>query len=105
MVGNVFADEDNLAIYHEYLWQLIEGPLASNTFNTRVTGIADLIKDHVANDPTAFYSASEFEQNLDTTVGRFFGLTEFINYRVDNMTQQLQGDLPSAGNGNGFCSN
>jgi hypothetical protein len=105
MVGNVFADEDNLAIYHDYLWQLIDGPLSSESFNTRVTEIADLIREHVANDPTAFYGATAFETNLHSDVSNFFGLTEFINYRVDNMTQQLQGDLPSSGNGNGFCSN
>jgi len=103
MVANVFADEDNVAIYHDYLWQLIEGPLSSNTFNTRVTNIADLIREHVANDPSSFYGAAAFEQNLDSSVNNFFGLTEFIDYRVDNMTKQLQGDLPSAGNGNGFC--
>ena len=56
-------------------------------------------------DPTAFYGATAFETNLHSDVSNFFGLTEFMNYRVNNMTQQLQGDLPSAGNGNGFCSN
>ena len=103
MVANVFADADNLANYHNYLWQLIDGPLASDTFNTRVSEIADLIREHVTNDPSAFYGATAFEQNLNATVNNFFGLTEFIDYRVDNMTKQLQGDLPSAGDGSGFC--
>jgi hypothetical protein len=104
MLANVFADDDNLAVYHDYLWQLIDGPLSSDTFSARVSEIADLIRDHVANDPSAFYGITAFEQNLNSSVSNFFGLTEFINYRVDNMTKQLQGVLPSAGDGSGFCT-
>lgn len=104
MVANVFSDENNLAIYHDYLWQLIDGPLSSDTFSARVTEIADLIREHVANDPSAFYGEAAFELNLNSTVSNFFGLTEFTTYRVDNMTKQLNGTLPSAGNGSGFCN-
>lgn len=103
MIANVFADADNLAVYHDYLWQLIDGSLSSDSFNSRVTEIADLIREHVANDPSAFYGSAAFEQNLNSSVGNFYGLTDFITYRVDNMTKQLQGDLPSAGTGSGFC--
>jgi hypothetical protein len=105
MLANALAKEEYLTTYHNYLWQLIDGPLANDTFSNRIAHIADLIRDHVANDPSAFYSAEEFDQNLNSTVDRFYGLTEFINYRVDNMTKQLQGNLPSAGDGSGFCSN
>jgi len=52
-----------------------------------------------------FYSYSQFEQNLTSSVNNFYGLTEFMDYRVANMTQQLDGDLPSAGTGSGFCGN
>jgi spore coat protein CotH len=105
LVAEVFANSDNLDTYHEYLWELINGPLSSTTFAARVDEISDLIGQHVANDPTAFYSFSEFQQNQNSTVGRFYGLTSFINYRVANMSQQLNGEIPSAGNGSGFCSN
>lgn len=104
LLANVFAEEANLSIYHEYLNQLIDGPLESNAFSIRVNEIADLIREHVENDPSSFYGASNFESNLTSTVDRFYGLTDFVNYRVDNMTKQLDGTLPSAGNGNGFCS-
>lgn len=103
LVANVFANQTYLTTYHDYLWQLINGPLTSDAFAARVAKIAALIGDSVANDPSAFYSADDFENNINTTVDRFFGLTEFINYRVDNMTKQLQGDLPTAGVGDGFC--
>jgi spore coat protein CotH len=104
MIANVFANENNLDIYHDYLWQLIDGPLSGDTFSARVTEIANLIREHVANDPSAFYGEAAFEQNLNSSVYNFFGLTEFINYRVENMTKQLNGTLPSAGNGSGFCN-
>ncbi|MGJ8679504.1 CotH kinase family protein [Paraglaciecola sp.] len=104
LVANVFAHQAYLDTYHTYLWELINGPLTSVNFAARVAGIADLIREHVANDPSAFYGVSSFDTNLDSTSNRFFGLTEFINYRVDNMTKQLQGTLPSAGNGSGFCN-
>ena len=104
MVANVFANQDNLTTYHNYLWQLIDGPLSSSAFNTRIAELSALISEHVANDPSAFYSYADFERNLNSTVDRFYGLTEFIDYRVINMTRQLQGDIPSAGNGSGFCT-
>lgn len=103
LVANVFANEVNLATYHDYLTQLIDGSLASDAFSARVNSIADLIREHVANDPSSFYSASDFNNNLTTSVDRFYGLTEFMNYRVDNITKQLNGTLPSSGNGSGFC--
>jgi len=104
MVGNVFSDDNNLAIYHDYLWQLIDGPLADEAFSTRVNNIADLIREHVQNDPSGFYSADQFELNLTSTVDRFYGLTGFMSYRVNNMVQQLNGDIASSGTGNGYCN-
>jgi len=104
MVANVFASQENLDTYHGYLWQLIEGSLSSTEFSERIADIADVISEHVANDPSGFYSYAQFEQNLNSTVDRYYGLTEFMTYRVENMTKQLQGDLPTAGNGSGFCT-
>lgn len=103
-VANVFSDASNLATYHEYLRELINGSLESASFTSRVNEIADLIRDDVENDPSAFYSSSEFEQNLTTTVSGFYGLTSFMEYRTENMTQQLEGQIDSAGDGSGFCS-
>lgn len=105
LVAEVFANSDSLDTYHDYLWELINGPLSSANFAARVDEISVLIGEHVANDPTAFYSYSQFVQNQTSTVERFYGLTSFINYRVANISQQLNDEIPSAGNGRGFCSN
>jgi spore coat protein CotH len=104
LIANVFAEQSNLDTYHSYLTQLINGSLSSNTFNARVNEIADLIREHVQNDPTSFYGSTYFEQNLTSTTEQFYGLTSFMQYRVANMAAQLDGTLPSAGDGSGFCS-
>ena len=104
LIANVFAEQSNLDTYHSYLTQLINGSLSSDTFNARVNEIADLIREHVQNDPTSFYGSTYFEQNLTSTTGQFYGLTSFMQYRVANMAAQLDGTLPSAGDGSGFCS-
>ncbi|TMO77180.1 spore coat protein CotH [Pseudoalteromonas sp. S3776] len=104
MLANVFADQNNLDTYHSYLTQLINGSLSSDTFSARVNEIADLIREHVQNDPTSFYGSDYFEQNLTSTTGQFYGLTSFMQYRVANMAAQLDGSLPSAGDGSGFCA-
>ncbi|KPZ58054.1 CotH kinase family protein [Pseudoalteromonas sp. P1-7a] len=104
LIANVFAEQNNLDTYHSYLTQLINGSLSSDTFNARVNEIADLIREHVQNDPTSFYGSTYFEQNLTSTTGQFYGLTSFMQYRVANMAAQLDGTLPSADDGSGFCS-
>ncbi|MDP5138283.1 CotH kinase family protein [Rheinheimera baltica] len=105
LVANVFADSNNLTTYHGYLQQLIDGPLASANFAARVADIDARIGQHVAADPTAFYSYSQYKTNQTSTVSNFYGLTSFINYRVNNISQQLSGALPSSGTGRGYCSN
>lgn len=105
MVAHVLANSDHVNTYHAYLNQLINGSLASDVFAQRVAGIDALISEHVENDPSAFYSFSQYEQNQYTSVSNFYGLTSFIDYRVANMTQQLSGAIPSSGNGSGFCNN
>ncbi|MDC9496760.1 MULTISPECIES: CotH kinase family protein [unclassified Pseudoalteromonas] len=104
LIANVFAEQSHLDTYHSYLTQLINGSLSSDTFNARVNEIADLIREHVQNDPTSFYGSTYFEQNLTSTTGQFYGLTSFMEYRVANMAAQLDGTLPSAGDGSGFCA-
>ena len=104
MIANVLADSTYVATYHTYLWELINGSLDSTAFSARVAGIQALISDHVENDPSSFYGFDSFEQNITSSVGNFYGLTSFMSNRVANMTKQLDGDLPSAGTGNGFCS-
>jgi hypothetical protein len=104
LINSVFSKQENLDVYHQYIWQLIEGSLEQDTFSNRVAEIAAVMRTSVQNDPTGFYGSAAFEQNLNSTSDRFYGLTEFVNYRVSNMVQQLNGTLPIAGTGSGFCA-
>lgn len=104
LVEKAFADLTNLDTYHDYLTTLIEGSLSETQFNQRVNEMADIIRDHVANDPTAFYGVQAFETNLTSDYSGFYGLTSFMSQRVQNIQQQLNGTAPSSGTGAGFCS-
>ncbi|MEI8640947.1 hypothetical protein P4S68_07060 [Pseudoalteromonas sp. Hal099] len=76
----------------------------ADTFNARVNEIADLIREHVQNDPTSFYGSTCFEQNLTSTTGQFYGLTSFMEHRVANMAAQLDGTAAQPVMAAGFCS-
>jgi len=104
LVGNIFANSNSLATYHSYIEALIDGPLTSDNFAERIESLAELISEAVSKDPTAFYSASDFSNNIaSTTVDRFYGLQAFIEYRASNIRAQLAGTATSGNNGNGFC--
>ncbi|TCS43782.1 CotH kinase family protein [Reinekea marinisedimentorum] len=104
LIEKSFASDDNLASYHGYLQTLIDGALATNSFESWVDEMAALIREDVANDPTSFYGIDGFESNLNSDYQGFYGLTSFISYRVSNMVQQLNGTAPSSGTGSGYCS-
>jgi hypothetical protein len=72
LINSVFSQQDNLDVYHDYIWQLVEGSLEENTFAARVAEIAAVIRSSVENDPTGFYGSAAFEQNLNSTSERFF---------------------------------
>lgn len=104
LIAKVLENSDNLTRYHAYLSQLIEGALSDDSFAARVTSIDTLISSHVENDPSAFYSFAQYKLNQTSTVSRFYGLTDFMTYRINNMQQQLDGDIASSGSGNGYCN-
>ncbi|MFA9399147.1 MAG: hypothetical protein ACERKV_12905 [Clostridiaceae bacterium] len=60
-----------------------------------------MIKDYVEEDSTAFYSYQDFETALFQDQGNSLSLTSFIEKRVENVTQQLSGKIPSTNNGQG----
>ena len=103
-VAKVFESQTNLDTYHTYLQALLDGPLAIATFENNVSTTADLIRDYVASDPTAFYSSTEFESALTTDSNVVYGLTSFIRLRTENIQQQLDGTIATVGDGSGFCA-
>lgn len=80
--------------YHAILSEMLEGYMQLETFNERVTQLQGLISDHVKQDPRPFYSYEDYEQSIPT-------LTSYVQESMDNIQQQLDGTLPSAGDGSG----
>ncbi|MGG4102667.1 CotH kinase family protein [Paenibacillus lautus] len=80
--------------YHAILSEMLEGYMQQETFNERVAQLQDLISEHVKQDPRPFYSYEDYEQSIPT-------LTSFVEESTDNIQQQLDGTIPSAGDGSG----
>lgn len=80
--------------YHAILSEMLEGYMQQDHFEERVAQLQELISEHVKQDPRPFYSYEEYEQSLPT-------LTSFAEESMDNIQQQLDGTIPSAGDGSG----
>lgn len=104
LVANLLQNSVNVTTYHNYLSDLINGSLAPNTLSSNITEIADLIRSSVYDDPTAFFTSSEFEASLNSDIGEIPGLLSFATARVDSIQDQLDGTAPSSGDGSGSCS-
>lgn len=104
LIAQLLQHEDYRNLYHDHLQTLVDGGLQQDTLAQQVADIADLIRASVYADPTAFFSASEFESGQTQSVGEIPGLLSFASERVSSVRQQLEGTLPASGNGSGSCS-
>ncbi|WP_049722321.1 CotH kinase family protein [Gilvimarinus polysaccharolyticus] len=104
LIAKIFSQQEHLDNYHYYLQTLINSSLSDDEFRARVNNIADLIRDHVAADPTAFFSLSNFNTSLTSDIGEVYGLTSFMAVRTANIQQQLDGTISASGDGSGYCS-
>ncbi|WP_461205624.1 CotH kinase family protein [Clostridium sp. DL1XJH146] len=101
LVEAIFENEEYVEKYHEYLQILTEGYLAEDTINDKIESVYNMIKDYVEEDPSAFFSYQEFETALFEDQGTSLSLISFIEGRVENVTQQLSGEIPSTNDGQG----
>lgn len=104
LIANLLQNSGYVDTYHDYLSDLINGGLDPDTLATTITEIADLIRSSVYDDPTAFYTSSEFEAALNSDVGAIPGLLSFATARVNSIQNQLDGTVASSGDGSGSCS-
>lgn len=101
LVEKLLENETYKEKYHDYIKQIVEGYLSPERFETRVDEIAAMIDTYVEQDPTKFYTYEEFKQSFTDDVQRIPGLVSFVQDRVENLKQQLDGTLPSYVNGEG----
>ena len=104
LIAKLLENDSYKVAYHGYIQDLIDGVMDPATNAGTITETKTLIRAHVNNDPTAFYSYAEFEASLGgTMVGDILGLQGFVDDRTENMTGQLSGELPIEGDGSGSC--
>ena len=98
LIYALFSSDDNLETYHTIISGLINGgALDPAVISEEINAFETLISTSVANDPSAFYSYSQFESGLAD-------LLSFASDRADSVQQQLDGIAPASGDGSGYCS-
>ncbi len=106
LIAKLLDYEDYKTAYHGYIQNLVDGVMNPVSINAKIEETETLISAHVANDPTAFYSYSDFQTSLGYgMVENIFGLQGFVEDRTENLSAQLSGAQPSEGDGNGSCNN
>lgn len=88
----LFENEDYLAQYHEYLSILAVEYVAGGVFDEVYTRIRGQIVTLVENDPTAFYTADEYDAAAQM-------LTSVVTLRAESIVGQLDGTIPSTNEG------
>ncbi|MEH6346282.1 MAG: CotH kinase family protein [Bermanella sp.] len=98
LIAALLSSDENLETYHAYISALINaGGLDPAVISEEINAFEILISTSVANDPSAFYSYSQFESGL-------VELLSFAMDRADNVQQQLNGSAASSGDGSGYCT-
>ncbi|MNJ41475.1 CotH protein [compost metagenome] len=94
LVAKLLAVDEYKEQYHNIITKAIEGYLSEDNFSARVEQLSQMISSYVEQDPTSFYTYEEYQQ----------GVTQLISTntkQVDNIAQQLDGTIPSSGDGSG----
>lgn len=99
IVNRLLTRAEYLEKYHDYLQLIIDGYLNDEFFTSRVEEVAAMIDPYVKSDPTALYSYEQFLASFDSTGGQSTGLIDYNSARIEAITKQLSGELPSISDG------
>ncbi|MCR4651510.1 MAG: CotH kinase family protein [Lachnospiraceae bacterium] len=88
----LLENEEYLERYHEYLDQLVEEYVGGGRFDETYQRIRSQIDDLVATDPTAFYSAEEYDTAAEM-------LYDTVKLRAMSISGQLNGTIPATDQG------
>jgi|GEM_PF-540257 len=99
IVNRLLTRAEYLEKYHDYLQLIIDGYLNDEFFTTRVEEVAAMIDPYVKSDPTALYSYEQFLASFNSTDGQSTGLIGYNSARVEAISKQLSGELPSISDG------
>ena len=88
----LLENEEYLAQYHEYLRILAEEYVGGGVFDEFIENITSQIDALVATDPTAFYTAEEYNAAKET-------LVQVVKLRAESVLGQLDGTIPATDEG------
>ena len=88
MIGQLLSDEGGLALYHDYLEQVVEKWFDSGLLLETIDEVAEMIAPYVREDATAFYTYNEFTAAVDM-------LKVFVTLRGESLRGQLDGTIPT----------
>ena len=86
MIGSLLAVDEYKELYHQYLLEIVTKYFG--TLSERIDKIDAMISSYVETDPTAFYSYSEYQSNLEY-------LKKFGELRAESIQGQLDGTIPA----------
>lgn len=92
LIAWIFTDEASLDAYHTAYADFIETCLSDGALTREIDWVAEMIRPYVQADPTAFYTAKEFETAVDT-------LKRFCEKRTESLQGQLDGTIPATSQG------
>ena len=88
MVAWIFENETYLEAHHAIYAEFVENNLANGWLSAEIERVYQMIRPYAEKDPTAFYTAEELDQAVQT-------LQTFCEMRAESVQGQLGGTIPS----------
>ncbi len=92
MLSWIFENEEYTQMYHQYFAEFISEYFDSGYFSEMIDSLEAMIEPYVEKDPTKFCTYDEFKEGVST-------LKEFCLLRVESVSRQLDGSIPSTSDG------
>ncbi|WP_028530839.1 CotH kinase family protein [Paenibacillus sp. HW567] len=94
LIAKLLANEKYKAKYHEIIRKMLDGYLQTDTFQARMDQVDTMISSYVKADPSAFYTFEQYKSGITA-------VKTFMSTMATNVSQQLDGTIPSSGDGSG----
>lgn len=92
MAAWIFSSDAYTALYHERYAEFVASLTGDHGLVEKIDEMAELIAPFVGKDPTKFCTYEEFETGIET-------LREFCTLRLESISGQLEGTVPSTSEG------
>lgn len=130
LLGKLLEVPQYKELYHKYIADIINGSFNLENMSQEIQRIATMIRPHLEKDPTKFFSMEQIEAAIGggTSIegaasiamrqanpnatglrggnmlmgGSSIDLISFVRDRIDNISKQLSGELPTTGGSNQY---